>query len=145
VWCHPCILCSYLGSPQSSFEREAHNIQRNTESGDDNDFDANVTASFKALKPILPTLPVSLRQDVRLASSQFVAAVIICTEQTFSQASVATTDFAGAFSVALYSYIKSGLRDAVNKAVQGGFGTSHNAAEQLKQIVSQHRLRIDSV
>jgi hypothetical protein len=71
--------------------------------------------------------------------------ICVCAEQTFTQASATKKGFAPAFSIALDAYVKSTVRDEVDKAIkallEGRDMLDDFLLEKLEDIVKNHRLR----
>ncbi|KAJ7133055.1 hypothetical protein C8R44DRAFT_870504 [Mycena epipterygia] len=75
--------------------------------------------------------------------AEMIAAICICAEQTFSEASAQTEAFAAAFSTAFNAYVTSTVRDEVNGKI-AGLPPQDDEAERdaLVDIIKTHRLRI---
>jgi hypothetical protein len=72
--------------------------------------------------------------------------ICVCAEQTFTEASAIQRGFAQAFSIALDAYVKSTVRDEVDKAIkvllEGRDRVDRFLKEQLGDIVKNHHLRM---
>ena len=72
--------------------------------------------------------------------------ICVCAEQTFTQASATKWRFSRAFSIALDAYVKSTVRDEVNKAIEvllkGRDKLDRLLLRQLADIIKNHRLRM---
>jgi hypothetical protein len=72
--------------------------------------------------------------------------ICICTEQTVTQTSATEEGFGQAFLTALDAYVKSTVRDEVNRAIkvllEGGDGSVDFIEKGLEDIIKNHRLRM---
>lgn len=72
--------------------------------------------------------------------------ICICAEQTFTQRSATEEGFGQAFLTALDAYVKSTVRDEVNRAIkvllEGEDGSVNFIEEGLEDIIKNHRLRM---
>jgi len=90
-----------------------------------------------------PRVEESLIQDS--GWSELLAAICICAEQTFSEASATEDAFGPAFSAALDAYLASSLREDVNREIAALFGQDYQEEKKLlAKIIESHPLRIHS-
>ena len=72
--------------------------------------------------------------------------ICICAEQTFTEASVKDKRFPEAFSVALSTYMRSTIKEDVNKEIgillEGKYKMDRSCCKPLEDIIKNHRLRM---
>ncbi|KAJ7737923.1 hypothetical protein B0H14DRAFT_2992712 [Mycena olivaceomarginata] len=103
---------------------------------------SNVDACITFLKRTYPrlaesSLPIS-------ECSKLVAAICICAEQTFTEASAKEEGFPLAFSAALDLYLTSSLQEAVNREIATLSPQVDRMTKVIKlvEIIQSHPLRI---
>ncbi|KDR79304.1 hypothetical protein GALMADRAFT_1232599 [Galerina marginata CBS 339.88] len=102
----------------------------------------NVNFCVKVLPKKLPGLEKLLQTP--LGRAQLIAALSICAEQAFTQASAKKWGFSTAFLIALSNYVKSTVMEDVNKAIGVLQDQGDLLEEQLVHIITKHPIRINN-
>ncbi|KDR79401.1 hypothetical protein GALMADRAFT_1238572 [Galerina marginata CBS 339.88] len=76
--------------------------------------------------------------------AELIAALSICAEQTFTQASAKEQGFSTAFSTALSAYGKSTVMEDVDKAIRDLDLAQEEYREKLVHIITKHPLCINT-
>ncbi|KDR79393.1 hypothetical protein GALMADRAFT_137235 [Galerina marginata CBS 339.88] len=101
----------------------------------------NVKFCIQVLLDKFPGLEESLQ--TLSGRAELIAALSICAEHTFTQASAKEQGFSTAFSTALSAYIKSTIMEDVIKAIKD-LAQEEEYMEQLVHIIRKHPLRINT-
>ncbi|KDR79415.1 hypothetical protein GALMADRAFT_154320 [Galerina marginata CBS 339.88] len=100
----------------------------------------NVKFCIPVLLKKFPGLEKSLK--TLSGRAELIAALSICAEQTFTQASAKKQGFSTAFSTALGAYVKSTIMEDVIKAIRNLAQEEYMG--QLVHIITKHPLRINN-
>jgi len=116
-------------------------------------FENNAGTCTDTLRTIYPDLDESLLTTSGRA--EVLAAVCVCAEQTFTQASARASAFSTAWETALRAYLASTEQDNVNQAIAtlysqeymevvnpNAWWQSKKIVPKLVEIIKSHRLRI---